>query len=252
MMTQNLSGRIALITGASRGLGRAAAIKLAEKGARIIVHHGGSSEEAHSVLEEIRSGGGQADAIAGDLSTGGGAMLVAKKVKQFAGVDRIDILVLNAGIAEPSPLADQSVENFDRHFAINVRAPYFLVQQLLPLLQDGSSVIFMSAAAARIAIEGISVYSATKGAINVLTRNFAHELGPRGIRVNAIVPGAIETEMGKVMMSTEEGREYIKDIQALKRIGQPDDIADVVLFLSSDQSRWVTGALIDASGGSRL
>jgi len=144
------------------------------------------------------------------------------------------------------------VESFDRHFAVNVRAPFFLVQQLLPLLSEGSSVVFVSSVVARAAFDGTSIYSATKGAVEVLTRNLAKELGPRGIRVNAIAPGAIDTDMAQVFLGTEEGREYIKALQALKRIGRPDDIADAVLFLASDQSRWVDGRSIEVSGGANL
>ena len=128
----------------------------------------------------------------------------------------------------------------------------FRVQQLLPLLGEGSSIIFVSSVAARSAVDGLSVYSATKGAVNVLVRNLAKELGQRGIRVNAVSPGAIDTDMGQVLLSTDDGREMIKGLQALKRIGQPDDVADAVLFLASNHSRWVTGESIDTSGGARL
>jgi len=120
------------------------------------------------------------------------------------------------------------------------------------LLGEGSSVIFLSSVVARVAFDGSSAYSSTKGAVEVITRNFAKELGPRGIRVNAIAPGAIDTDMAQDFLGTEESREYVKGIQALKRIGQPDDIADAVLFLASDQSRWVDGRSLEVSGGSNL
>jgi NAD(P)-dependent dehydrogenase (short-subunit alcohol dehydrogenase family) len=247
----DLSNKIALVTGASRGLGRATAARLAEAGARVIVHYSASRDGAEQVAAEIRAKGGQADLVAGDLAAVDGAHKLAQAVRDL-GIERLDILVANAGVANFAPLAEQTVDDFDRHFAINVRAPYFLTQQLLPLLGEGSSVIFLSSVVARVAFENSSAYSATKGAVEVLTRNLALELGAQGIRVNAIAPGAIETDMAEAFLGTEEGREWVKSVQALKRIGQPDDIADVALFLASDQSRWIAGRSIEVSGGSRL
>ena len=247
----DLSNKIALVTGASRGLGRAAAARLAQAGARVIVHYSASREAAESIATEIRAEGGTADLIAADLAAPDGAHKLAEAVHGL-GIERLDILVNNAGVGTFSSIDEQSVEEFDRLFAVNVRSPYFLVQQLLPLLGEGSSVIFLSSVVARVAFEGTSAYSATKGAIEVITRNLAAELGPRGIRVNAIAPGAIETDMAESFLGTEEGKEWVKSAQALKRIGQPDDIADAVLFLASNDSRWVDGRSLEVSGGTRL
>jgi len=247
----DLSNKIALVTGASRGLGRAAAARLAQAGARVIVHYSASRDAAESIAAEIRAKGGTADLIAADLSAVDGAHKLAEAVRGL-GVEKLDILVNNAGVGTFSSIDEQSVEEFDRLFAVNVRSPYFLVQQLLPLLGEGSSVIFLSSVVARVAFEGTSAYSATKGAIEVITRNLAAELGPRGIRVNAIAPGAIETDMAESFIGTDEGKEWVKSAQALKRIGQPDDIADAVLFLASNDSRWVDGRSIEVSGGTRL
>ena len=247
----DLSHKTALVTGASRGLGRAAAARLAEAGARVIIHYSASREAAESIAAEIRAKGGQADLIGVDLSASDGADQLARAVRDL-GVERLDVLVNNAGIGTFAPLEEQKVEEFDRLFAVNVRAPYFIVQQLLPLLGGGSSVIFLSSVVARVAFDHTSAYSATKGAIEVLTRNLAAELGPRGIRVNAIAPGAILTDMAESFLGNEEGREWVKDGQALKRIGQPDDIADAILFLASNDSRWVDGRSIEVSGGTRL
>lgn len=247
----NSSSHTALVTGASRGIGRAIALRLAENGARVIVHYGKNQEAADSVVTSIRTAGGQAEPIQVDLTAGDSAHRLVEKLASLD-VREISSLVINAGIAEPAPLAEQTVESFDRHFAVNVRAPYFLLQQCRPLLSEGSSVVFVSSAASRVAFDGMSVYSATKGAIDVLVRNLAKELGPHGIRVNSVSPGSIDTDMGRVMLSTEEGREIVKSIQALKRIGNPEDVADAACFLASDQSRWVTGVSIDTSGGSCL
>jgi 3-oxoacyl-[acyl-carrier protein] reductase len=247
----DLTNKTALVTGASRGLGRATAARLADAGARVIVHYSASRDAADTLVSEIRARGGQADAVGGDLAAIDGAHKLADAVKAL-GISKLDILVNNAGVAQFAPLADQTVEDFDRHFAINVRAPYFLTQQLLPLLGEGSSVIFLSSVVARAAFDGTSAYSSTKGAIEVITRNLAKELGVQGIRVNAIAPGAIDTDMAQDFLGTEESREYVKGLQALKRIGQPEDIAEAVLFLASDQSRWVDGRSIEVSGGSNL
>ena len=250
-MAADLSGRIALVTGASRGIGRAAAARLAEAGARVIVHYSASKAAADELVAEIRAKGGQADAVGADLSAADGAHKLAEAVKGL-GISRLDVLVNNAGVAELAPFDAQGVESFDRQFAVNVRAPYFLTQELLPLLGEGSSVIFLSSVVARVAFEGISAYSATKGAVEVIVRSLAKELGGRGIRVNAVAPGAIDTDMAQDFLGTEESREYIKGLQALKRIGQPGDIADAVLFFASDASRWVDGRSLEVSGGSNL
>jgi NAD(P)-dependent dehydrogenase (short-subunit alcohol dehydrogenase family) len=247
----DLTNKIALVTGASRGIGRATASRLAEAGARVIVHYSASKAAADELVAEIRAKGGQADAVGGDLSASDAAHKLAEAIKALV-IEKLDVLVNNAGVANLGAIQDQTVEDFDRHFAINVRAPYFLTQQLLPLLGEGSSVIFLSSVVARVAFDGTSAYSATKGAVEVITRNLAKELGPRGIRVNAIAPGAIDTDMAQGFIGSDEGREYVKNMQALKRIGQPDDIADAVLFLASDQSRWVDGRSLEVSGGSNL
>jgi len=247
----DLSNKTALVTGASRGIGRATAARLAEAGARVIVHYSASRDAADSLVSEIRAKGGQADAVGGDLALPDAAHKLAEAVKAL-GISKLDILVNNAGVAQLAPLDAQTIEDFDRHFAVNVRAPYFLTQQLLPLLGEGSSVIFLSSVVARVAFDGTSAYSATKGAVEVITRNLAKELGVRGIRVNAIAPGAIDTDLAQDFLGTEESREYIKSIQSLKRIGQPDDVADAVLFLASDQSRWIDGRSIEVSGGANL
>jgi 3-oxoacyl-[acyl-carrier protein] reductase len=171
-------------------------------------------------------------------------------VKAIVG-DKLDIVVANAGISGSATIADQTVAAFDSYYAVNVRAPYFLVQQLLPLLHDGSSVILISSLGARSAVGNLSAYAATKGADDTLVKYFAAALGPQGIRVNAVAPGVIDTDMSN-FTKTEEGRKAALGMQALKRLGKPDDIADVVAFLASNGARWITGTTIHVDGGSKL
>jgi 3-oxoacyl-[acyl-carrier protein] reductase len=246
----DLISRTALVTGASRGIGRATASALAAAGARVIVHYGNAAKEAESLVAEIRAAGGHADAVGADLSAPDGAHKLAAEVRKLVG-ERLDIVVANAGVATPATIEDQSVAEFDRMFAVNVRAPFFLVQQLLPLLGEGSSVVLMSSLAARASVGLLPAYGATKGAIDTLVKHFAALLGPRGIRVNAVAPGVIDTDMSSFVRS-DEGRGYTLGMQALQRIGHSDDVADVVAFLASDTARWVTGDTIQAGGGSKI
>jgi 3-oxoacyl-[acyl-carrier protein] reductase len=252
-----LQNKTALVTGASRGIGRATAAALAEAGAHVLVHYGRSTQEAESLVAEIRTKGGHADAISADLGTPGGASLLAKQVRSIVG-GQLDVLVLNAGISKSARIADYTVEDFDNLFATNVRGPFFLVQQLLPLLGEGSSIVVISSAVARTVVgkpglesPSILAYASTKGALETLVRNWAAILGPSGIRVNAVAPGIIDTDMSN-FTKTEAGREVAQGMQALKRLGKPEDVADVVAFVASDAARWITGASIPVDGGSKL
>ncbi|HEV3279123.1 MAG TPA: SDR family oxidoreductase [Terriglobia bacterium] len=252
-----LQGKTALVTGASRGIGRAIASALAGAGAHVLVHFGRSAHDAESLVADIRSKGGQADAMSADLGTPEGASLLAKEVRSIVG-ERLNVLVLNAGISKAARIADYTVQDFDNLFATNVRSPFFLVQQLLPILGEGSNIIAISSIGAR-AVAGkpeldtpsILAYASTKGALETLVKNWAAILGPRGIRVNAVAPGVIDTDMSHFTKS-EAGREATLAMQALKRIGKPEDVADVVAFLASDAARWITGASIPVDGGSKL
>src|SRR5437016_7757731 len=245
-----LSGKTALVTGASRGIGRASAVALAKAGAQVLVHYSSGEKEADAVVAEIRKDGGRAEKIGADLRQAEGPHDLAKKVRAIVG-DRLDILVANAGISKAASIEDTKVEDFDNLFAVNVRAPFFLVQQLLPALCKGSNIIFTSSLAARASVGALSAYGATKGAVDTLVKHFASALGPRGIRVNAVAPGVVETDMSK-FTKTEAGREVTLGIQALKRMAQPDDIGAVVAFLASDDARWITGDSLHVDGGSKL
>ena len=246
----NLSGKTALVTGASRGIGRASALALAKAGAQILVHYSRGAAEADGVVAEIRAAGGRAEAIAVDLAAPDGAHKLAEKTRVIVG-GRLDILVANAGVSKSAPIADITVEDFDRLFAVNVRAPFFLVQQLQPILGAGSSVILVSSLAAHAAVGTLSAYAATKGAIDTLVKHFASALGASGVRVNAVAPGVVETEMSS-FTKTQAGRDGTLAMQALKRIASPSDIAGAVTFLASDDARWITGDTLRVDGGSKL
>ena len=246
----NLTGKTALVTGASRGMGRASALALAAAGAQVLVHYGRGAKEAESVVAEIRKAGSRADAIATDLAAADGVAKLARQTRSIVG-DRLDILVANAGVSKVATIEETTVEDFERLFAVNVRAPFFLVQQLLPIMSKGSSIVFLSSLAAHAVVGTSPAYAATKGAIDTLVKHFASLLGERGIRVNAVAPGVVETDMSN-FTRTEAGRNVAMGMQALKRVAKPDDIGGVVVFLASDDARWITGDTIRVDGGSKL
>lgn len=254
----SLANKTALITGASRGIGYATALALANAGARVIVHYGRAAAEAGALVSEIRAAGGHADAAQADLSAPEGAAVLAKQVRAIVG-EHLDIFVSNAGISKAAAIEDHTIEDFDNLFATNVRSPFFLVKELLPLFSEGSNIILVSSLASH-AVPGnpgqpgapsIPAYAATKGALDTLVKHWAATLGPRGIHVNGVAPGVIETDMSN-FTKTEGGRGLTLSMQALKRIGQPSDVADVIAFVASDGARWITGASIPVDGGSKL
>jgi NAD(P)-dependent dehydrogenase (short-subunit alcohol dehydrogenase family) len=250
MISMNLSGKTAVVTGASRGIGRASALALAERGAHVLVHYGRSKAEAQAVVDEIRKAGAQAEAVESDLAAPDGAEKLARQVREIVG-DRLDILVANAGVSKSASIEDTTTHDFDRLFAVNVRSPFFLIQQTLPILGNGSSIIFVSSLAAQAVLGTLAAYAATKGAINTLVKHFAATLGPRGIRVNAVAPGVVDTDMSN-FTKTEAGRKSALNIQAIQRLARAEDIAPVVAFLASDDARWITGDIVQVDGGSKL
>jgi NAD(P)-dependent dehydrogenase (short-subunit alcohol dehydrogenase family) len=251
-MPQALANKTALVTGASRGIGRAIAKRLAADGAHVFVHYNRSSKEADEVVAHIEQAGGSAEAIAANLEDVDSTNRLIADIKAKLGDRKLDVLVNNAGILDYWNLGDSDPTVLDRLLAVNVRAPYQLTNALVDTLASDGRVLFLSSVVADNHFPGATAYAITKGAIDTLTRYLAGELGERGIRVNAIAPGAIETDMAQGFIGTDEGKAAIKDMQALKRIGQVDDIAGVAGFLAGPDSGWVTGQVIEASGGARL
>ena len=216
----------------------------------MVIKDGATAAEERAFGGPVLAAGGHADVVGADLAAPDGPHRLAAEVRRIVG-DRLDILVANAGMSQSAAVEDHTVADFDRLFAVNVRAPFFLVQQLLPVLGDGSSIVLLSSLAARAAVGTLSAYAATKGALDTLVKHLAQALGGRGIRVNAVAPGVVDTDMS-CFARTEAGQATTLSMQAMKRIAQPEDIAGAVAFLVSDAARWVTGDTLRVDGGSRL
>ncbi|TDC25744.1 SDR family oxidoreductase [Streptomyces sp. 8K308] len=249
-----LTGKTALVTGASRGIGRAIAERLGRDGARVGVHFGENEAAAKETVAAIEEAGGSAFAIRARLGESGDAEALWAAFDVEA--DGVDILVNNAGVVDDRQgLAGTTPEDFDRLFSINTKAPFFIIQQGLGRLRDGGRIINVSTGLTHRpgAIPEIVAYTMTKSALDQLTAVLAKELGPRGITVNAVAPGAIDTDMNAGWLrSSAEVREATARRSPLGRLGMPEDVADIVGFLASADSRWVTGQWIDATGGALI
>ncbi|MET9656306.1 SDR family oxidoreductase [Streptomyces sp. NPDC006510] len=257
MTTYALEGKVALVTGGSRGIGRGIAERLGRDGAVVAVAYARDTAAADEVVEGIRRTGGTAFAIRAELGTHGDAAALwsafDERITGHAPGGGVDIIVNNAGIGRSSDLTSLTEEDFDAVFAVNVRAPFFIVKEGLGRLRDGGRIINISSGAARIAMPEIIAYSATKGALDNFTLNLAKELGPRGITANSVAPGVVDTDVNAGWLrGNAEAEAHAASLAALGRVGQPDDIAGIVAFLASDDARWVTGRSIDATGGSGL
>jgi 3-oxoacyl-[acyl-carrier protein] reductase len=252
----SLVGKTALVTGASRGIGRGIARELARHGALVAVHYGENEQAAHETLELIRQEGGQAFSVRAELGVPGDIETLYSQVEdelaQQGQGPELDILVNNAAVSGSARIHEVTPELFDRLFAVNTRALLFLVQRGLKNLRNGGRIINVSSAATRIAYPESVVYSMTKGALNTFTLALAKELGPRGITVNAVGPGFVETDMNAGKRATEDAAAELAAWSVFNRVGRPSDIAEIVAFLASDASRWITGQCLDASGGSGL
>src|SRR5258708_5506228 len=245
-----LTGKVAVVTGASKGIGAAIAKALAAQGASVVVNYASSKTGADDVVAAITAAGGKAVAVGGDVSKAADAKGIIDSAVETYG--RLDILVNNSGVYEMAPIEDITEAHFHKHFDVNVLGLLLVTQAAVKHLGAGGSIVNGSSGFSRITPPGSSVYTATKGAVDAITGVLARELGPRKIRVNSVNPGMVETE------GTHTAGFIGSDFEAwavsttpLGRIGQPDDIADVTVFLASDDSRWMTGESLIASGGSR-
>ncbi|AKC69426.1 short-chain dehydrogenase [Pandoraea oxalativorans] len=250
-----LDGKVALVTGASRGIGRAIATALAARGASVAVHYNAAAADADALVSQLRASGARAFAVQADLSSQDGArVLVERFIGALASHDlppQWDILVNNAGVGLRARIDAVTPEDFDRVLQVNLKSPFFLIQHALKHLRDGARIVNVSSIGTRAAYPEMSVYAPAKAALEALTLSLAADLGSRGITVNAVLPGATATDLNQ-RASDPVASQAIAQTVALGRVGQPRDIADIVAFLASDAARWVTGQAIDASGGQRL
>lgn len=239
---KSLSGKVAIVTGSSSGIGRAIAERLAEDGAIVVVNYGVSAEKAHQVVTGIQAKGGKAVAVQADMSQVSEARrLVIETVKQFS---RLDILVNNAGRFMPRALLDTTEADFDQIIALNAKGPYFAMQEAANVLKVGGRIVNISTDGTHLSFPGATAYLGSKGALEQYTRGLAQELAPRGITVNTVSPGFTETGM-----MTDQFRQIGIQLSPLKRLGFPKDIADVVAFVVSEEARCLTGQNIHAGGG---
>ncbi|MBU5349778.1 SDR family oxidoreductase [Paenibacillus lautus] len=245
-MTKSLSGKVAIVTGASRGIGREIAERLAENGAKVVVNYASSPAKAEEVVSAIKQSGGEARAIQADIrQVAAIERLFGETIEAYGG---IDILVNNAGIMTTKPVAAMTEEDFDQQFAINVKGTYFAIQQAFHHMNSGGRIINFSTSVVGQMFPAYSVYAGTKGAVEQFTRQLAKEFGPKGITINAVAPGPINTELFTIGKS-EEQIAGIANMNAFGRLGEPDDVAGAVLFLAGEESKWITGQTIRVNGG---
>lgn len=251
-----LTDKTALVTGSSRGIGRAVARRLAEEGALVAVHYATAEDAARETVESIERDGGRAFAVRAELGVPGDVhelfLGVEQGLKERTGEAALDVVVNNAGVTTPAGVQPEDVtpEEFDRLFAVNAKAPFFVVQRALPVLREGGRIINISSGLTRFASPDQVAYAMTKGAVEQLSLHFARHLAPRGITVNSVAPGI--TDNGSPLFDIPEAVEQMAQLSAFKRVGKAVDVADVVTFLASSEARWITGAFIDASGGTLL
>src|SRR5690348_9962546 len=239
----SLTGKVAIVTGSSDGIGRAIAERLAQDGATVIVNYGKSADKAKEVVAGIEAKGGKAVAIQSDMSKVGDAgRLVKDTVKRFG---RLDILINNAGMFMFKPLVDMSEEEFDRMFALNTKGPYFALQETAKVIQEGGRIVNISTDGTHTGFGGATAYLGSKGALEQFTKGLAHELAPKGVTVNTVSPGFTDTDM----LDQANVREVGAESSPFKRVGTAQDIADVVAFVVSEQARWLTGQNVHAGGG---
>lgn len=248
-----LNGKLALVTGGSRGIGRAIAERLGREGAMVAVGYARDRAAADRVVETIAAAGGRAFTVRAELGEHGDAAALWAAYDAASAGAGVDIIVNNAGIGCPADISTLTEDAFDNVFAVNVRAPFFIVQHGLPRLRDGGRIINISSGAARLSMPDAIAYGPTKSALDNFTRNLAQHLGPRNITVNSVAPGIVDTDVNAAWLrNNPTAQAHAASLAALGRVGDPGDIADIVAFLASDDARWVTGHIIDATGGAGL
>jgi 3-oxoacyl-[acyl-carrier protein] reductase len=245
-MSKNLEDKVAIVTGASRGIGRRVAEQLASLGAYSVINYRSNPEQANNVVEGITESGGKAIAIQADISR------VTEVERLFtetiAKCGKVDILVNNAGLMVNKPIVEVTEEDFDRHFSINVKGTYFACQQAMKHMQNNGRIVNFSTSVTGNMFPAYSVYAASKGAVEQITRQLAKEFGTKGITINAIAPGPVKTELFLVG-KTEQQIEAMSKMNSFNRLGEPEDIADVIELLVSDKAHWITGQTIRVNGG---
>ena len=246
--------KIALVTGGSRGLGKDMSLQLATKGFDVVITYHSKKDEADRVVSEIKARGRKAHALQLDVAQAqtfdSFVTTLKTALKSTFGADKIDALVNNAGVGAHAAFTDTTPEQFDNMVNVHLKAPYFLTQKLLPVLNDQGSIVNISSGLTRFSFPGYSAYGTMKGAVETLTKYLAKELGERKIRVNVVAPGAIETDFGGgAVRDNKDLNNMISSLTALGRVGQADDIGGVVAFLCSDESKWVNAQRIEAAGG---
>ncbi|MEV4094186.1 SDR family oxidoreductase [Streptosporangium saharense] len=247
-----LAGKTALVTGGSRGIGRAVAVRLAAEGALVAVHYGGNDAAARETVARIEEAGGQAFAVQARFGEPDAVDRLFEGLTEGLAGRGLDILVNNAGIGSSNPISQVTPEEFERLLTVNVTVPFFVIQRALPLLNDGGRIVNMGSTASRFAVSMQIGYTISKAAIEAMAPTLANDLGRRGITVNTVAPGAVRTDMTAGYTAIPEAVAALESITALGRLGEPEDVADVVTFLASPQARWITGQTIDVSGGTYL
>lgn len=249
-----LKGKTALVTGSSRGIGRATAIRLGREGALVAVHYGSNADAAKQTLVAIEAEGGQAFLVQAELGIPGDVDTLFDRLveglRERTGTAELNILVNNAGVMGGVSPDELTPSQFDRLIAINAKAPLFLTNRVLTIMPDGGRIINIGTGLLRYANPDETAYSMSKGALDQLSLHFARLLGPRNITINTVAPGV--TNNGSPIFENQQAREFMANMNAFKRIAEPEDVGDVVAFLASDDARWITGSFIDASGGTLL
>lgn len=241
----SLNGKVALVTGASRGIGRAIALTLGKHGASVVVNYAGSQDKAQEVVANIESKGGKAVAVQADMSRLEDVRRLFDET--FARFGQLDILVNNAGASLMKPIVEITEEEFDKLFALNARGTFFALQEAAKRMADNGRVISITTAGTAVGAPGATAYAGSKSAVEGFSMSLSKELGNRGITVNTVLPGSTDTEMF-AEAAPSEMKQAAADTP-LGRMGQPKDIADVVMFLASEEARWLTGQSIRATGG---